>query len=180
MPEMNLRTSRLVLRDFVDSDVDALLAYESDPRYLRFYPWETRTREGVATLVNRFIQWQNEQPRTRFQFAMVPRKRRDAIGTCGIRITSVDHREAEFWCVLNPECWGQGFAAEAGRALIEYGFTAISLHRIWSECIAENIAARRLVERLGMREEGVLRARTWIKERWWDTVIYAILSDEWK
>ena len=177
---MELRTARLILRDFIEADVGPLYTYQSDPRYLQFYPWQTRTPEGVTNLVNRFIEWQHEQPRTRFQLAIVLPGRADPIGSCAVRTTNIDHAEAEFGCELSPDYWRRGFAAEAGRAMLDYGFTAMALHRVWAECVAENVAARRLVERVGMRQEGYFRGRTWMKDRWWDTVLYAILAEEWR
>ena len=176
---VRIRTQRLELRDFVFDDVEAVLSYQSSEDYLRYYPWESRSRLGVETLVERFIAWQHERPRTRFQVAITLQSSGALIGCCGVRTTSSDNSEGEFGCELNPGYWHKGYAVEASRAIIGFGFSAVGLHRIYAECVAENRASNRLCECLGMRQEGLFRNRTWMKQRWWDTSIWAVLSDEW-
>ncbi|MBX7259917.1 MAG: GNAT family N-acetyltransferase, partial [Candidatus Hydrogenedentes bacterium] len=170
---MHIITPRLVLRDFGFADVDAVLAYQSTEEYLRFYPWEGRSRLGVETLVERFIGWQHERPRTRFQVAITLRSNDALIGCCGVRTTSSDNSEGEFGCELNPDHWGQGYAVEASRGIIDFGFNTVGLHRIYAECVAENEASIKLCKSLGMRQEGLFKNRAWMKQRWWDISIWA-------
>lgn len=75
--------------------------------------------------------------------------------------------------------WGLGYASEAARAMLAFGFNEIELHRIWAQCNAENQASWRVLEKLGMRLEGRLRQDDFFKGRWWDDLIYAILENEW-
>lgn len=56
----------------------------------------------------------------------------------------------------------------------------LKLHRIWASCFSENIASARVMEKLDMRQEGHLQENDWLKERWWDTLLYAMLQREWK
>ncbi len=176
---MRIETPRLILRDFTFDDVEAVLAYQSTEDYLRYYPWESRSRLGVETLVERFIGWQHERPRTRYQVAITLKSGEALIGCCGVRTTSSDNSEGEFGCELNHEYWGRGYALEASRAIIDFGFAGLGLHRIYAECIAENQASIRLCESLGMRQEGLFRSRAWMKHRWWDSSIWAVLAEEW-
>jgi [ribosomal protein S5]-alanine N-acetyltransferase len=67
---MHIATERLVLREFVIDDWPAVLAYQRDPRYLRFYPWANRTEAQVQDFVEMFVQQQSERPRRKFQFAI--------------------------------------------------------------------------------------------------------------
>lgn len=180
---MVITTTRLYLREFVTDDWPTMLRYQSDPRYLRYYPWDQRSEEDVQALVLRFLAWQQEEPRTKYQLAMVlqsgGRLNGPLIGNCGLRKPYIEATEAELGCELDPDYWGQGYAAEALRAMLRFGFGTMYLHRIWASCIAENSAALRLVERLGLRQEGRLREQCWMKGHWWDTVIYAMLEHEW-
>ena len=75
--------------------------------------------------------------------------------------------------------WGQGYAYEASRRIMDYGFSSLPIHRVYVETISENARARALAQRLGMRMEGELRHHRFIRGRWWDTVICAVLKDEW-
>jgi ribosomal-protein-alanine N-acetyltransferase len=176
---VELVTGRLVLREFREDDWPDVLAYQSDPRYLRYYHWTERTREDVVEFVHMFIAQQQEQPRTKFQFAVVLKSDLQLIGNCGIRMESPDAREADIGYELAPPHWGCGYATEAARAIVHFGFTELGLHRIWARCIADNVASARVLEKLGMRLEGRLRENENFKGRWWDTLLFAILDFEW-
>lgn len=63
--------------------------------------------------------------------------------------------------------------------MMDHGFKLMGLHRISSWCIAENGASARVLEKLGLREEGRMRKNEFFKGRWWDTLVFGILKDEW-
>ncbi|MGQ4809011.1 hypothetical protein NKDENANG_02406 [Candidatus Entotheonellaceae bacterium PAL068K] len=64
--------------------------------------------------------------------------------------------------------------------MLRFGFTHLRLHCIWSWCIADNAASARVLEKLGMRREGWRRENEYFKGRWWDTLLFAMLDDEWQ
>lgn len=177
---MILMTERLILREFVAADWEAVLAYQADPLYLRYYEWTTRAAEDVQQFVRMFLDQQREQPRTKFQLALILRAEDRLIGNCGIRKPTPDAREADMGYELAPACWGHGYATEAARAIVAFGFSELRLHRIWAECIAENVGSARVLEKLGMRREGRLREHVWMRGRWWDTLLYGLLEHEWQ
>jgi RimJ/RimL family protein N-acetyltransferase len=194
---MILTTDRLVLREFVESDWEAVLAYQSDPRYLRYYEWEKRTAEDVRAFVQMFIDYQNENPRNRFQLAVTLKSNGQLIGNCGVRRERADSVNADLGYELAPDQWGHGYATEAARTMLAFGFQELGAHRIWAHCIAENVASARVLEKIGMKCEGRLRENEWFKgrsreitlrgnqagernlTRWWDTLLYGILEQEW-
>ena len=157
-----------------------MLAYQSDSRYLRYYPWTQRTAEDVQAFVQRFIDWQDEQPRTRSQFAIVLRAGGRLIGSCGIRKETAGAQQTDLGYEIAPSHWGHGYATEAARAVLAFGFQDLRLHRVWASCVAENTASAQVLEKLGMQREGRLREHRWMKGRWWDTLVYGILQHEWK
>lgn len=177
---MQIRTERLLLRDFVESDWPAVLAYQSDPLYLRYNPWTERTEQDIRNFVETLISWQNEDPRFKFQLAIILLDENRLIGSCSLQKRRFESQEAELGYEIASECWGQGFATEAARALLGFGFEELKLHRIWASCFSENEASARVMEKLGMRREGHLQENDWLKERWWDTLLYALLQREWK
>ncbi|MCG3142018.1 MAG: Spermidine N(1)-acetyltransferase [Anaerolineae bacterium] len=81
---------------------------------------------------------------------------------------------------IDPKVWGNGYATEAAEALLQFGFTTLQLHRIWAEALAANENSIHVLEKLGMRQEGRLREKEFFKGRFWDTVIYGILAEEWR
>lgn len=177
---MELVTDRLRLREFTADDWPAVLAYQSDPLYLRYNPWSERTPEAVQEFVGMFLAQQGEQPRIKFQLAVVLRSRGELIGNCGIRKDFATAQEAEIGYELSPTHWGRGYATEAARAILRFGFTGLGVHRVWAWCVAENTASAHVLEKLGMRREGRLRDKELFKGRWWDNLLYAILEDEWR
>lgn len=177
---MILTTDRLLLREFEESDWQAVLEYQSDPLYLRYNPWTYRTEEDVRAFVNMFVIQQKEEPRTKFQFALVLQTEGRLIGNCGIRKRHPDATKADIGYELNSRYWGQGYATEAARAMLAFGFQTLELHRIWADCVVENVASAHVLEKIGMQREGRLRERKWMKDRWWDMLVYAILEQEWR
>ncbi len=177
---MELHTDRLLLREFVTADWPAVLAYQRDPRYLQYYDWTERTPGDVQRFVQMFLDQQAEQPRRKYQLAVVLKSSGQLIGNCGIRKATASAYEADIGYEVSPDYWGHGYATEAARAIVQFGFTELNVHRIWAWCIADNIASARVLERSGLKLEGRLRDKEYFKGRWWDTLMYAILENEWK
>jgi ribosomal-protein-alanine N-acetyltransferase len=177
---MELRTDRLVLRELEEGDWPAVLAYQSDPRYLRYYDWTHRTEAEVRDFVRTFVGQREERPRTKFQLAITLPDDGRLIGNCGIRRKVPEVSEAEIGYELDPRYWGRGYATEAARAMLRFGFEELRLHRITAWCVSENRASARVLEKLGMRREGHLRESEWMQGRWWDTLLYAIVDQDWR
>jgi RimJ/RimL family protein N-acetyltransferase len=177
---MRLVTERLVLREFVECDWPDILAYQTHPRYLRYYEWTERTPGAVQDFVNVFLAQQQEQPRTKYQLAVTLKATGQLIGTRGIRKRSPDPHEADIGYELSASYWGLGYAAEAATATIAFGFGKLGLHRIWSWCIADHAGSARVLERLGMQLEGRQRDKERFEGRWWTVLLYAILDYEWR
>lgn len=176
---MQLTTDRLILREFEEDDWTAVLAYQSDPLYLRYYHWSDRTSGNVRAFVNMFLDWQKERPRTKFQLATTLRESGQLIGNCGIRINNPELREANIGYELNSHFWGKGYATEAARAILQFGFSELGMHRIYANALAINKGSARVLEKLGMRLEAREVEKELIKGQWQDSLIYAILDREW-
>ena len=176
---MLIETERLVLRDVVAADEAAMYAYRRDPRYLEFYDDAEGTPEATRRLVELFLAWQRAAPRRRFQLAVMLRESGLLIGNCGVRRKAENDFEADIGYELNPEHWGRGYATEAARAMVAYGFKTLGLGRISSWCISENVRSAHVLEKVGMRLEGRLRRNAFFKRRWWDTSLYGLLREEW-
>jgi RimJ/RimL family protein N-acetyltransferase len=134
----------------------------------------------VDWLLHDFVRWQDEQPRSKFQLAIVLRTTHQLIGTCGIRRATGHAPAAELGYELDPDYWGHGYATEAARSLLTFGFQTLHLQRVWAQCIAENTASRRVLERLGMRQERRLRQHTLMRNHWWDVLVYTLDRAAWQ
>jgi RimJ/RimL family protein N-acetyltransferase len=177
---MRIITERLILREFTEQDWPAVLAYQTDPLYLRYYEWTGRTPEEVQAFIGMFLAQQRAQPRIKFQLAVTLKTDNQLIGNCGIRLEEPGAHQADIGYELAPQHWGRGYATEAARAIIAFGFEELRVHRIWSWCIADNVGSARVLEKLGMQLEGRLRENEHFKGRWWDTLMFGILDAEWR
>ena len=175
---MELHTDRLHIREFELSDEADIHEYASDPEVCRFMEWGPNTPEETRAFLARNLQSMTAMPRTAFELAIVLQAERKVVGGVGIRIKSERHREGDVGYVLNRRYWNRGIVTEASRAILEYGFTQLKLHRIYATCDAENAASSKVLEKLGMTYEGRKRQNAFEKGRWRDTVMYAILEDD--
>jgi [ribosomal protein S5]-alanine N-acetyltransferase len=100
------------------------------------------------------------------------------IGSAGLRDIDPEHLQAELGFWIGTEWWGQGYAREAARAVIQYGFDTLGLNRICAHHMARNPAAGKVMKALGMRQEGLLRERVRKWGVYEDVVLYAIVRDD--
>ncbi|HZV68997.1 MAG TPA: GNAT family N-acetyltransferase [Saprospiraceae bacterium] len=99
-------------------------------------------------------------------------------GLIAINLGKPKYRLAETWFKLLPDAWGNGYATEAVKAIIDFGFNELNLHRIEAGCAVGNIASMKVLEKAGMKQEGRTRKKLPLKSGWSDNYEYAILVDD--
>jgi RimJ/RimL family protein N-acetyltransferase len=176
---MALRTRRLILRDFKEKDWEAVHVYASDPEVVKFMPWGPNTEEETKDFIRKAIGYQEERPREHFELAAVLKADDSLIGGCGLTITSRADRSGYIGYCFNRIYWNAGFGTEAAEALVLYGFEQLGLHRIWATCDLENTASVKILEKVGMKREAQLRENVWMRGKWRDSLVYAMLDREW-
>lgn len=175
-----LTTSRLLLREFEADDWRFTHPYESDPEVVRYQSHDVRTPEESRDYILRVMALARETPRHVYDLAVVLRDENRLIGRCGMRINDPELREATLWYILDRSRWGQGYITEAARALMDFGFGTLGLHRMWADCDPRNPGSFRVMEKLGMRKEAHFRENGFYKGEWCDSLIYALLDREWR
>ncbi len=173
-----LQTDHLLLRDFVEKDIPAVHCYASDPEVVRYMAWGPNTERDTRDAVKRWLAEQASEPRLSFSLAIVLRAEEHLIGSCSIRVSDQESRAGHIGYCLNRDYWGRGYASEAARALVAFGFGQLGLHRIFATCDTRNLASARVLEKAGMRREGHLREHKRIRGEWRDSYLYAILEHE--
>ena len=149
---MEKLTERLLLREFTKQDVDAVAEFRRDPRYLEYYYRPAYTREECVHFVDKCIAWSKESPRCKFQLAITDRSNGVLLGDCGVRTESIGSRRGDIGYELSPVYWGQGFASEAVRSILQVGFEDLELDEIEARCVVANKRSVRLLHRLGFEE----------------------------
>jgi RimJ/RimL family protein N-acetyltransferase len=112
-------------------------------------------------------------------FGVVLERTGEFIGTIGLVNIDTEHCCAEMGFWIGVEWWGQGYATEAARAVVQHGFEALGLNRIHAHHMTKNPASGRVLQKAGLRREGLLRQaiRKW--DNFEDVVLYAILRQDW-
>jgi [ribosomal protein S5]-alanine N-acetyltransferase len=174
-----LQTERLIIRDIVADDWEAVHNYASDLEVVRYVPWGPNSPEDTKNFIHRVLTLQQNEPRHNFELAVILKTKNQLIGACDIHLSNADNREGLIGYCFNRHFWGQGYATEAVRGLLALGFEQLGWHRITATCDPANIASARVIEKVGMRREGYFRKNTWEKGKWCDTLLYAILESEW-
>ena len=177
---MELTEGRVLLREFVDKDVGALLAIHADPRVLRYYAPEVGTLDHARMLVDTFIRWAHEHPRHNFQFAIVDRASNALWGSCGVRRKGCVEGQAEFGIGIDANCWGQGIAYEAAKLILRFGFTELGLREIRGVAVSENEAVKRFASRLGFSSAVPREGESWMVERGWKAMDWVMTRETWE
>jgi len=169
LPVPTLYTARLRLRPFAETDADALFALHSDAHVLRYWdssPWSDPAR------AQRFLETcrQMAEDGTGVRLAMDRSSDGAFIGWCTLNRWNPEFRSASLGYCLTEAAWGQGYATEAARALLDWAFAALDLNRVQAETDTRNLASARVLEKVGFRHEGTLRE---------DCIVNGEVSDSW-
>jgi len=175
-----ITTSRLILREYAETDFEGVHAYSQDPETVRFMTWGPNSPEQTRDFIAQAILQQMEEPRLNYHFVVALRESGQIIGGCGIHIRRPEHRSAEIGYCVNRSFWGQGFATESMGVLLKFGFEERNLHRIIATCDPRNIGSERVMQKNGMRKEAHFVKELWQKGEWRDSLLYAILESEWQ
>ena len=174
-----LESERLILRAFKPEDEGDLHEYLSREEVVRFEPYGVHNEaESKAEALRR-----STDPAF---WAVCLKDSGKLIGN--LYFQQQQPQEFGTWelgYVFNNEFQGCGYAAEACRRLLEYGFTVLQIRRVTAHCSSDNSPSWRLLERLGLRREGHLLQNVYFKSDeqglpiWYDSYAYALLESEW-
>ena len=166
MPEVE--TDRLCLRMLTPDDIDAFALLYGDPDVMRYVATGvTVSREDSEYYLSRLIQYWQEHEFGRWAVTIKPVG--GFIGYCGLALYEGRH---ELMYALDKRYWGRGYATEAVRATLRYGFEELKLELIAAVTHKENVASQKVMEKVGMKYEGEL---TFLG---FDYVSYIIRSEE--
>jgi RimJ/RimL family protein N-acetyltransferase len=179
-PRYPVRTERLLLRPLTTNDVDALLAYRSQPDVCRYVPFEPMTAEVIQGRLA--TQWANTDLTEEGQaltLGIEVAATGELVGDVVLFWHSREHAGGELGYVINPHFSGRGYATEAAKAMLGLAFEGLGLHRIVARIEERNASSARLARRLGMRQEARLVHNEFFKGEWSNELDFAMLAHEW-
>jgi RimJ/RimL family protein N-acetyltransferase len=173
-----LRSQRLQLRPLTVDDAEALFAIHSDARFTKYWssgPWTALQQAKDLIAKDQADLHSGQHVRLGIE------RLADAalLGTCTLYNIHATNRRAELGYGLGPAHWGQGYAQEAVRRLLTWGFDSLQLHRVEADIDPGNLASASLLTRLGFQLEGRLRERWIVDGQVSDSAIYGLLAHEW-
>ncbi|MFC8817744.1 GNAT family N-acetyltransferase [Streptomyces rochei] len=173
----SLRTDRLRLRAFEDTDADDLFALHSNAHAMRYWdspPWTERSRSGRFLATCRRM----EQEGAGIRLAVDRASDGAFIGWCTLTDWNPAFRSASLGYCYHEATWGQGYATEAARALLGWAFATLDLNRVQAEVDTRNAGSARVLEKLGFVREGTLREDCVVNGDVSDTWVYGLLRRE--
>ena len=168
---------RITLRPYRDDDADALLALYGDPVVTRWWshePWSDR-QQAIEYLERMRRDRENSEF---YPWAIAANEGDALIGTAALYEIDRTHKRGMLGYSLSPSMQGRGYAGDALRLLIDFAWSSLELQRIEADTDPENIASRRLLERLGFVFEGSMRKRWFVHGAWHDTSWYGLLRED--
>ena len=171
-----LETRDLILRPLNKADADDLFAWQSDAEVARYVLWQphqsvAESREyvrGMRSLYRRGLP---------SSWGIVERASGRVVGSVGVMWISAENRSAEVGYSLARPYWNRGYMTQALSAVLRSLFEDLDLNRVEGQCDIRNPASGRVMEKCGMRLEGVLRGRIFNKGEFIDTALYAAVRN---
>ena len=173
-----IETHRLILRPFRAEDAEDMFAnWASDPEVTRFLTWPPHSDAGVTRWL--LSQWiSHYEDGGYFQWAIELRETGAVIGSIAVVKLEEAIGSAEIGYCLGRAFWGRGIMPEALRAVMDYLFDTAGLNRIWAGHDVNNPKSGRVMEKAGMRKEGILRASGINNQGIRDVAVWAALRGD--
>ncbi len=175
--DLPLVTRRLLLRDFTPEDFAALESLAGDVRVLEHLPARGRAL-AVAERVALRGHVRTPRKRRSFELAVVLRRSGKLIGACDLARTGP--LRADIGYMLGPRHWGFGYGTEVAAALVDFGFGVLGLREMTAVVAIANDRSRRVLEKAGLRWDGLMRRHARFAGRWWDCHRYVIERPRWE
>jgi ribosomal-protein-serine acetyltransferase len=175
-----VETPRLLLVPIEISDGDELWeAVEGSRWHLeRWLPWVpfNNTREASMRYAEACVaDWDGGRA---VRFAIRDRTSRELLGVVGLDSCVHLHRSCELGYWLRRDATGKGLMTEAANASVQFAFSRMAMHRIRCAAATDNFPSLRVIQRLGLRFEGIARQAELVQSRWLDHAVFAKLSSD--
>ena len=172
--------SEIELRVWTDAHAPSLFALVDVNRaYLRqWLPWLDSNTEVAHTAG--FIRLSKEQHEQNLGFNCGIWYQGTLCGAIGFHKIDWQNKNVEFGYWIDQHVQGKGIVTRASRAMVDYAFNELKLHRVQIRCATANPRSCAVIERLGLKFEGVQRGGEFLYDRWVDLNVYAIRDFEWK
>ena len=172
-----IETKRFILRKFTKNDIDDLYEYASDNEVTQFLSWDTYKSIDMAVdyIKNVLLKYSKNEIAP---WGIEWKENSKLIGSIDFVQYDRKNFSAEIGYVLNRKYWNKGIMTEALKEIIKFGFDEMNLTRIETKLDSMNVASEQVMQKNGLKYEGTLRKKEFLKNKFIDVKYYSILKDE--
>jgi [ribosomal protein S5]-alanine N-acetyltransferase len=172
-------TDRLLLRDVTIDDSNNLHELFSLPEIEQFNSIEKpNSIHETINEINLMLEEQSQDKRKNYSFCIINKDQKYFIGFIGMNLFADRFKLAKIFFMINPNHWDNGYATEAAKSIIDFGFKTLFLHRIEAGADIENKRSVRVLEKCKMMNEGIRRSLLPVKGKWKDCFHFAIIESD--
>ncbi|MCK2240082.1 MULTISPECIES: GNAT family N-acetyltransferase [unclassified Crossiella] len=173
---VEIRGDVVRLREFRSDDLDDSMRIVGDPRVTRNLSFDPLSREQQEQRLIDAVKRSSATPRTEYYFAIATIDVDRLVGFARLGLNGVN--AAKLGYAVAAEHWRKGYAYNACRSLIDFGFDKLNLHRISAAIGPENKASIKLVNKLGFSLEGEIRDHVHTNGAWRNSLLYSLLESD--
>lgn len=171
-----LKSEKVYLKAIESEDLNQLREWRNLPEFRKHF---REYREINSDMQQKWFENTVVDDRNTIMFSIFSSETDELIGCCGLCYINWVHRNADLSLYIGYEqeyIDDKGFAEEACKLLINYGFNELNLHKIWTEIYKFDNKKKALYDKLGFQVDGTLREHYFYDGKWWDSLLYSILS----
>lgn len=170
----SLDSERLRLRAFTKKDSPRVQELANNQELANFiglpHPYKLEYAEGWIDSMPALVEQETE-----FPFAITLKESDDLIGTITIRMDKMNKRgELGYW--MGREYWGRGYATEAVKRLLPFGFEDLNLNKMWASAISRNPSSQSVLLKSGLQKEGTLRQHNYLLDNFEDVEVFGLIK----
>jgi RimJ/RimL family protein N-acetyltransferase len=178
---MQFQTKRLTLREVSLADLIAIHELLSLPETDQFNTLGIpETTDVTAELVMGWLEENRNPERKSYIFSLDITDTHQFIGLMALYIGKPTYKKGEVWFKVHSHFWNNGYTTEALRRVLQLAFTQLNLHRIEAGCAVGNTASKRVLEKAGLIQEGLMRKNLPIRGQWVDNFQFSMLDTDYE
>ncbi len=176
---VQIETNRLILRNYCENDLNNISRLKSNPLIWKFSSKKVtnsieESKKYLESILKNYLEKRND-----FQ-ALFLKETKEFIGEAGILSSNRQNNRAVIGYNLLPRYWNNGYATEITKALVKYLFEEEKVERIEALAADENKASKKVLEKSGFIQEGLLRNFAYIESKYIDVCYYGIISSDYQ
>lgn len=174
--KLMITTERLILRLFHPSDAAAVATLCNNYNIYKstlYLPYPYSLHDALSWMKNHYDNFMADKS---YEFAVTDKETGDVFGAIALSNNQrFNHGEIAYW--IGEPYWGNGYATEAAQAILQFAFEEKKLYKVFARYFSSNIASGKVLEKMGMKKEGILKAHVIKDSKYEDLVYYGIINE---